>query len=180
MGKYVVVGSLVALAAVVLWAGFRGADYRPLEVGDPAPEFLAQRMDGSEMAAAELLGRPYMLNIWATWCAPCRDEMPELKELHHLYRDRGFQVVGVSVDDRGSKATIRAFLDDLDIDFPIVHDPTWGVVDSYSLMGLPGTFLIDADGVVFRRWLGPFRPLEPDVQEDVRALLDAGVRVPGE
>ncbi len=163
----------LASLALAATAACQAADFAPLDVGDPAPAFSAQRLDGGEIASEDLLGGPYMLNVWATWCAPCRDEMPELNELHRLYRDRGFQVVGVSVDDRGSAPTIVAFLDDLGIDFPIYHDPSSAVVDAHSLFGLPGTFLIDARGVVARRWLGPFRPMDADVRADVEALLEA-------
>ena len=120
-----------------------------------------------------------MLNIWATWCAPCREEMPELQELHDHYADRGFRVVGVSVDDRGSVDVIESFTEELGIGFPIYHDPSWEIVDSYFLLGLPGTFLVDSEGMVVRRWLGPFRPMEADVREDVQALLPASDETQG-
>ena len=146
-------------------------EVRAPEVGQSAPPFTAVTLDGAEVGSADLLGAPYMLNIWATWCAPCRQEMPELQELHDAYADRGFRVVGVSVDDRGAMDQIQAFIDEIDISFPIYHDPSWAIMDSYLLLGLPGSFLIDGDGRIARKWTGPFRPMEEDVQEDVRALL---------
>lgn len=152
-------------------AGCAVPDVRAPEVGESAPPFAAVTMDGTEVASGDLLGAPYMLNIWATWCAPCRQEMPELQELHDAYADRGFRVVGVSVDDRGATDQIQAFIEEIDIDFPIYHDPSWEIMDSYLLLGLPGSFLIDADGRIARKWTGPFRPMEPDVQADVQALL---------
>ena len=165
--------SASALLMVLGWVACEVPDYRPLEVGDPAPAFAATTLDGAEVGIEDLTGDPFMLNIWATWCAPCRAEMPELQELHDRYADQGFQVVGVSVDDRGSLGTIEAFIAEIGIDFPIYHDPSWEIVDSYSLLGLPGTFLVDGEGTVVRRWMGPFRPMEEDVQEDVRELLAA-------
>lgn len=143
------------------------------EVGEAAPPFAAATLDGAEVANADLLGAPYMLNVWATWCAPCRQEMPELQELHDAYADRGFRVVGVSVDDRGATDQIKAFIEEIDITFPIYHDPSWQIMDSYLLLGLPASFLIDAEGRIARKWTGPFRPMEEDVQDDVRALLPA-------
>ncbi len=161
-----------AVAVVLLAAAACAVPDLPTpEVGEAAPPFEATTLDGAEVTSADLLGAPYMLNIWATWCAPCREEMPELQELHDAYRDAGFQVVGVSVDDRGATDQIRAFTEEIDISFPIYHDPSWEIMDSYLLLGLPGSFLIDADGRIARKWTGPFRPMEPDVQEDVRALL---------
>ena len=161
------------LLLLVCTASCAVPDVRAPEVGEPAPPFAAVTLDGTEVAGTDLLGGPYMLNIWATWCAPCRHEMPELQELHDTYADRGFRVVGVSVDDRGAMDQIRAFIDEIDITFPIYHDPSWEIMDSYLLLGLPGSFLIDAEGRITRKWMGPFRPMEEDVQGDVRALLPA-------
>ena len=162
---------LVSIAAVAI-SGCMAADIGPPEVGDVAPAFTALAMDGSEVASESLRGKPYMLNVWATWCAPCRKEMPDLQELHDAYVDQGFQVVGVSVDNRAAGDAIRMFLEELDIGFPILHDPSATVQDSYFLLGLPGTFLIDSEGVIVRKWTGPFLPMAPDVQEDVVALLE--------
>lgn len=165
----------ITVAAAVL-AACNVDDFRPLEVGDAAPPFTAFTLDGTETGSADLLGGPYMLNIWATWCAPCREEMPELQELHDTYADRGFQVVAVSVDGRSDRDQIVAFMEEFGLDFPVWHDPTWAIQDTYFLFGLPGSFLIDAEGRIVRKWLAPFRPMEEDVQEDVRALLPAAAQ----
>lgn len=150
----------------------------PLDVGAPAPPFTAMTLDGAETGSADLLGAPYLLNIWATWCAPCREEMPELQELHDTYADQGFQVVAVSVDNRNDRDQIVAFMEEFGLDFPIWHDPTWAIQDTYLLLGLPGSFLIDAEGRIVRKWPGWFHPMEEDVQEDVRALLGSGAAQP--
>lgn len=148
-----------------------GVDLKPPEVGDQAPPFTAFAMDGTEVSAQDLAGSPYMLNVWATWCGPCRKEMPDLQRLHDAYSDQGFSVVGVSVDNRSARDAIEMFLNELDIQFPIFHDPTAAIQDTYFLLGLPGTFLIDRNGVITRKWMGPFLPLAPDVRQDVEALL---------
>ena len=153
-------------------------DFRPLEVGDAAPPFTAFTLDGTETGSADLLGGPYMLNVWATWCAPCREEMPELQELHDTYADRGFQVVAVSVDGRNDGDQILAFLEEHDITFPVWHDPTWAIHDAYFLLGLPGSFLIDAEGRIVEKWLRPIRAMEKDVQGKVRVLLPAASAQP--
>lgn len=159
-----------------LLAGCAGAQARPPEVGEPAPPFTAFTMDGVQIQSESFLGRPYMLNVWATWCGPCRREMPDLQDLHDAYADRGFQVVGVSVDNRAAGDAIRMFVDELDIRFPILHDPTAAVQDTYFLIGLPGTFLMDAEGTIVRKWMGPFQPLADDVRADVEALLASSDR----
>ena len=165
--------SAVGLLAVLGCVACEVPEFKPLEIGDPAPGFAATTLDGAPVTGDDLLGAPYMLNIWATWCAPCRKEMPELQELHDAYAGQGFRVVGVSVDDKGSADLIGEFTEELQIGFPIFHDPSWEIVDAYFLLGLPGTFLVDAEGMVVRRWMGPFQPMEDDVQRDVRALLGA-------
>lgn len=140
--------------------------------GDRAPHFSAVTIDGGDsIDSADLLGGPYILNIWATWCAPCRDEMPELQQLHDKYSGQGFQVVGVSVDDESAGPQIREFAAEYGISFPLYHDRTWEIMDAYLLPGLPSSFLIDGDGTVVRKWNGPFHPMEEGVQDDVRALL---------
>ena len=164
---------MIAVVVALAWSGCAVPDFRPLEVGDKVPAFQASTLDGEEFDGADLVGSPYMLNIWATWCAPCRHEMPELQELHETYSEQGFQVVGVSVDDRGSRETIKEFLKDVGVTFPIYHDPSWEIQDLYGLLGLPGSFLMDAEGRLVRRWTGSFKPMAEDVQEDVRKLIGA-------
>lgn len=164
--------SLVLPIAALAWVACRVPD-KPLEPGDRVPAFTASTLDGDEFDGADLMGAPYMLNIWATWCAPCRHEMPELQELHDTYADLGFQVVGVSVDDRGSRETILEFLGEIGVDFPIYHDPSWEIAEKYGLRGLPGTFLVDAEGRFVQRWTGGFKPMADDVQESVRGVFAA-------
>lgn len=171
-------GLTVAGIAVAWLAACGEGGTRAPVAGDPAPSFSAVTLEGDSVGRDDLLGAPYMLNIWATWCAPCRQEMPELQELHDAYANQGFRVVGVSVDDRSSRDQIRAFADDLGITFPLYHDTSWQIMDAYFLPGLPGSFLVDANGTIVRKWTGPFRPMAADVQADVRTLLapadDAG------
>ncbi len=164
-------GPLAAAVLALFAAGCLGDRPAP-EVGSVAPPFEAMTLEGDAVASADLAGAPYMLNIWATWCAPCREEMPALQQLHDAYDDRGFQVVGVSVDDSGSRDLIESFTEEAGITFPVYHEPSWEIMDAYLLLGLPGTFLIDREGLIVRKWTGPFQPMEEEVQEDVRALLD--------
>lgn len=170
--------SMIAIVAALAWVGCAVPDFKPLEVGDRVPAFTASTLDGEEFDGADLTGAPYMLNIWATWCAPCRHEMPELQKLHDTFSEQGFRVVGVSVDDRGSRPTIREFLAEVGVTFPIYHDPSWEISDIYGLLGLPGSFLMDAEGRLVRKWMGAFQPMAEDVQEDVRKLVGAAAPDP--
>jgi peroxiredoxin len=160
--------ALLALAACD--AGDAGPAGRVLP-GSPAPVYAAATLAGDTISLAALRGQPVMLNIWATWCIPCRDEMPALEALHRQYGDAGLRVVGVSIDAAGLTRDIEAFLGEVGVTFTILHDPADRVSRVFRVIGVPETFLIDADGVVVRRWIGKFDPLAEDVVEDVRRTL---------
>jgi peroxiredoxin len=150
-----------------------GADtYQPLRVGDPAPAYAAAELDGDTIALQALRGNAVLLNIWATWCAPCREEMPELQALQERYADRGLRVLGVSIDESGSADPIRYFIDELGLSFTILHDPAESVSRQFrTRRAVPETFLIDADGRIAHRWIGRFQPLSDDAVRRVEAAL---------
>jgi cytochrome c biogenesis protein CcmG, thiol:disulfide interchange protein DsbE len=145
--------------------------FRPLAAGDAAPEFGAPVLDGDSLHLSSLRGQPVLLNVWATWCPPCREEMPALQALHEEYGPRGLRVLGVSVDSRGSEETIRSFLREGGYSFTILHDAADAVSRQFRTIGVPETFLIDGDGRVVRRWIGKFDPLAEDVVADIEPLL---------
>jgi peroxiredoxin len=167
--KFVLVG-LVLLVGVA-GCGRDLGSYRPLQAGDPAPEFAAPVLGGDTLSLAALRGAPVLLNVWATWCPPCREEMPALQVLHETYGERGLRVVAVSVDARGAEAAIRGFTDDHGITFTILHDPGESVSRQFRINGVPETFLIDAGGRIAHRWIGAFDPTAPDVAERVEAAF---------
>jgi cytochrome c biogenesis protein CcmG, thiol:disulfide interchange protein DsbE len=165
------------LPALLLGTAGCGAEpdrFRPPAIGDPAPAYGAPTLDGDTITLAQLRGSPIMLNIWATWCPPCRDEMPGLQELHERYGERGLRVVGVSIDSRGSEGEIRQFLQDHGITFTILHDIAEDISQRFRASGVPQTWLIDRRGVIAHRWIGKFDPVAPDAIERVEAVLDAG------
>jgi cytochrome c biogenesis protein CcmG, thiol:disulfide interchange protein DsbE len=161
------------IAAVLLLAACRPDTeaYRPLAAGDAAPIYGARVLDGDSVDLAHLRGGPVLLNIWATWCPPCRDEMPELQALHDAYADRGLRVVGVSVDARGAESAVREFVRDFGVTFMILHDPAERVSRQFRTTGVPETFLIDAHGRIAHRWIGRFDPFAADALERVEAVL---------
>ena len=153
--------------------GCSGQDttFRALAVGDEAPDYGAPVLDADSLHLRSLRGNPVLVNVWATWCPPCREEMPALQALHERYHQRGLRVVGVSIDSRGAEPAVRAFLAEGGITFTILHDATDAVSRQFRTIGVPETFLIDPSGHIVRRWIGRFDPLAPDVLRDVEALL---------
>lgn len=172
---------LLAAAAIGALAACAGdesggrREFGRLVPGDPAPDFAAATLNGDTVSLASLRGSPVMLNIWATWCFPCRDEMPGLEALHREYSDDGLRVVGVSIDASGARQAVDFFLDEFDVTFTILHDPSERVTRAFRSMGVPETYLIDRDGIIAHRWIGKFDPQAEGTIERVReALKDAG------
>jgi len=140
--------------------------------GNPAPAWEGETLDGTVVALANLEGEVVMLNIWATWCAPCIREMPGLEALHRHFDGEGLQVVGASVDRSSARGDVASFVDELDVTFTILLDPDQRVMNRFRTMGVPETFLIGRDGVIAHRWIGEFDPMATTVLERVQALLD--------
>jgi peroxiredoxin len=129
-----------------------------VEVGKPAPAYAATSMTGDSVSLASLRGKVVLLNVWATWCGPCRKEIPELRALHTAYKDRGLQLVGVSVDTDGTDDTIREFLKEFTMDYPIWRDPDERVSATFKIAGVPATFLIDRKGILRWKTTGAVEP----------------------
>ena len=164
---------LVLLAFLPLTGcqGQDGASGGPPRVGDPVPQFRAPSLDGDTVALADLEGSPYLLNLWATWCPPCRHETPFLQSVWEENRDRGLRVVGVTVDTRSALDQARAFLDEAGADYLQLHDPSMSVMDLFAVPGLPATFLVDADGVIRFARTGPVMEGDAGFEAAVDSLL---------
>jgi len=118
-----------------------------------APDFTLNLLNGEETALRDYRGQVVMLNFWATWCAPCRKEMPEMQDLWQKFKDKGFVVLAIS-EDEGHEKRIKGFVKKLGLSFPILLDPQGEVSDRYKSTGLPTTFLIDRDGKVVATVVG--------------------------
>jgi cytochrome c biogenesis protein CcmG, thiol:disulfide interchange protein DsbE len=161
------------IAAVLLLATAVGCEPAPgPTVGESAPAFSARTLDGGSTSLAELRGEVVLLNVWATWCYPCRHEMPSFQRLHDELAHEGLRVVAVSIDPRGAEEEIERFLSEHGITFDILHDPGSAVTRTFRTTGVPETFLIDRNGVVVRRWIGMIDARSPGVRGAVHAALD--------
>lgn len=169
-------GMLAALAAGALLAGCASADeLRPVAVGQAAPDYAAQSLAGDTVRLTELRDHVVLLNVWATWCPPCREEMPGLEQLSQAFQSEGLRVVAVSIDGRTADAEIDEFVRDNDINFTILHDPDGRVSRTFRTAGVPESFLLGRDGVLLKRWLGHFDP----TSEETRQLVADALRAPG-
>ena len=163
---------VVTTAYVIALASCAKNDGKPGEVavGKPAPPYTATRLEGGLVSIAEQRGKVVLLNVWATWCAPCREEIPYLQSLHTEHHARGLEVIGVSVDASGSSESIRSFRKDFGMEYPIWLDPDERVQQLFLALGVPASYLIDREGVLRWKHLGTVRATDTTF---TRALTEA-------
>ena len=165
------IGLAVIAAWLVLGGGidrFRPRDGLPAgpgDVGQPAPDFALERPAGGQIRLADYRGQVVLLNFWATWCVPCRSEMPGIEATYRAYRERGFQVLAVNVQE--SPADVQPFIAELGLSFPAVLDRDAAVSRLYRARALPSSFLVDRDGTVRHVQIGPLTSatLEDDLKK---------------
>lgn len=179
--------ALPFIAGVLLIAGISYGILRPAETGlrpgDEVPAFTLERLDGSgAMSSRELEGHPVVLNFWASWCAPCREEAPLLERKWREYEDRGIRFVGVVIKDTPEFAL--RFAKRFDVTYPMLFDPQRVLARKMGLVGLPQTYFIDASGRLIgtvetettgtsgdTTILGAIE--EADLERQLQALLDS-------
>lgn len=162
----------LTLAAGLFTLGCTGETApRSGSIGDPAPSYQATTVAGDTVRLEQLRGQVVMLNVWATWCEPCRDEMPALERLHREYGPQGLQVVASSIDLRNADREVREFVSQYGLTFTVLRDPDNRVSRVFLLPGVPNTILIDRKGTVVHRWIGPFDPAGEDALARVREAL---------
>lgn len=145
--------AILPIAIFAVWGLYRvGLATAPPRAasGTAAPNFTAVTVDSSATVRtlADYRGAPVLLNVWATWCDPCREEMPSMQRLYEAYRDRGLRVVAVSIDDRGTEGLIREFVAEYRLTFDILHDAKSEIMTTYQVRGVPQTFLISTEGLI--------------------------------
>ncbi len=142
----------------------------------PVPDVTLETMDGETIALAERPGEVLVVNFWATWCAPCRKEIPDLIDLQEELGPRGLTVVGVSFDQEGAEV-VEPFLEEYAINYPIVLDPEASLDEAFGgIYGLPMTYVVGPDGTVRYRVLGLF-PVD-EMRSKLVALLEEGADAP--
>jgi peroxiredoxin len=147
------------------------------EEGALAPDFLLELAGGGETHLSDYRGQPVVLNFWATWCKPCRQEMPQLVNAYDTHKDEGLVVIGLNLQE--GRSVIQPFADEYGMDFPLLIDRDGDVGDKYRLLGLPTTVFIDADGVIQRVFNGPLQEEEngTNVQGAIgESDLEAGIQ----
>ena len=148
---------LVSLALGILWTV---ASRVPSVVGAPlssspspregflAPDFTLDTLDGNQITLSELRGQIVVINFWATWCPPCREEMPALEKSYEQYKDSGVVLLGVNLTDQDSVSEVESFVQEFKLTYPILLDRDGSVSALYQLKGLPTTLFVNREGVI--------------------------------
>lgn len=156
MKKWIITGVIVLLVG---WAVFdfitEESDSSETGLGfdDMAPDFTLKTLDDEEIKLSDLRGEPVMINFWATWCPPCKAEMPDMQK---FYEETGMHVIAVNVtDSERSKANVPKFVDELELTFPVLLDEDGDVSELYEAFQLPTTYFLDKDGSIYFKLAGP-------------------------
>ncbi len=168
---------LMAMTLTLLGAGSAVADvFSELGVERPktrlaAPEFSLELLsDDSQATLSDYRGKVVLLNFWATWCTPCREEMPAMQTLWKRYRAEGFEIVAVAADRRGRK-NVAPFIAEHGVEYPVLLDPGGEVRNRYEVVGLPMSYLIGRDGKISGRVVGMIDWASADAYTMIEALL---------
>jgi cytochrome c biogenesis protein CcmG/thiol:disulfide interchange protein DsbE len=156
--QWAMVGAIVLSLGLALAVGawvMRDELFR-VEIGSRAPEFTARRVDGTQrvQTLADFQGKVVVLNIWATWCAPCIYEMPTFEKLRQAVPDTNLRIVAVSIDEYVGADSVRAFAKNLNLTFDILLDSLRRIDRAYFTTGYPETFVIARDGTIRKKWIG--------------------------
>jgi len=174
---YALVG--VVLLIVVAW--LNQDRIQPVTAGTVAPEFEVNDLERGLARLSDHSGEVVLVNIWATWCLPCRVEMPSMERLYQEIGGDGFEIMAVSIDaalgqfDQAGRpgGDIEVFADSLGLTFPMLHDPSGGIERLYRTTGVPETFLIGRDGVIYKKVAGGTEWDAPEHKELIQRLLAA-------
>jgi len=145
------------------------------QIGNLAPDFQLQDLNGDTVSLSDLRGSPVMLNFWATWCPPCRAEMPYMQQIYVEWQDKGLVILTINLRENSSK--VRQFMQSNNLYFPVLLDANGNVAQKYNVTGIPTTFFISKDGIIQERKLGAFQSKE-DIEDCLSKIRPTTVTTP--
>ncbi|UCD77912.1 MAG: TlpA family protein disulfide reductase [Desulfobacterales bacterium] len=136
----------------------------------PAPDFTLPGLNGRLVSLSDYRGKVVVVNVWATWCLPCVEEMPSLEKLYREFKDENFEILAVSIDS-GGIAAVAPFMKTHGLTFPALIDTQASIRDSYKITGVPETFIIDKKGILVKKVIGPLDWSSPEILRYIRKLI---------
>jgi cytochrome c biogenesis protein CcmG/thiol:disulfide interchange protein DsbE len=152
----------LAVALIVLLAWVNRDRLSPVVPGRPAPNFSASGLDGTPKTLDDFRDKVLLVNIWATWCPPCREEMPSMQRLYQEIDNDQFEIVAISIDAPFGETDVfgriggnlESYADSLGLSFSILHDPSGKVQQTFQTTGIPESFVVDREGIIFKKVAG--------------------------
>ena len=175
-GRQLLTISLVLLVAIPIILislkerGARSRFIRPLQEGRPAPDFTFPDLDARKVSLSDFRGKVVLVNIWATWCPPCRDEMPSMQKLYERFKGEHFEILAVSIDADGREA-VAPFIKQMNLTFPVLLDPKEKIRSLYGITGVPESFIVDREGILVNKVIGPMDWSSPRVFDFFQELI---------
>jgi cytochrome c biogenesis protein CcmG/thiol:disulfide interchange protein DsbE len=158
----------LALAVATFLAGCSSSPDSSSGATQPAPQFSFSSLEGKTVAMKDLANKVVVVDFWATWCAPCREEIPHLNRLYAELKGKGFEIVGVSMDHEGADV-VKEFAKELRIEYPIVMGDERDAEAFGGILGLPTTFIIDRNGNIVKKYIG--LPPAADMERVIKELV---------
>lgn len=169
MKKFGVILLLFAAIFAVAACSKQGEPVKPPTKGNPAPDFTLKDLSGHDVTLSALRGQVVLLNFWATWCPPCRSEVPSMAGLNSRMAGKPFRMLAVSID-QGAAPAVESLFSTMKVRLPALLDPQSRVADIYGITGVPETFVIDKKGIIVEKVIGPIEWTDPQVVEALTRL----------
>ena len=138
------------------------------QIGKLAPDFQLPNLDGQVVTLSDLRGKPVLINFWATWCLPCREEMPYLQQIYDEWTGKGLVLLAIDIGE--TPDTVKEFMQEYDLSMPVLLDTSQGVAQRYNITGIPTTFLIDTDGIIRAKVIGAF-PSAAAIEQELSKIM---------
>lgn len=177
IGASAIVIVVVVVLAVVTSVLINKRSFEPVVAGTTSINFVTDDLDGNLRRLDEFKGKVIFLNIWATWCKPCEEEMPSMQRLYNILKGRNFEMIALSVDTEGPEV-VRKFVKRYGLTFPVWLDPKGKIKDGYKTTGVPETFIIDQNGIIAEKIWGPRNWDDKRNIKVILDLLDSGPKKP--
>ena len=166
----ITVALLVFIALRYKEAFFNFLNPEAVAVNRPAPDFTLPGLDGRSVSLSDYRGKVVVVNVWATWCPPCVDEMPSLEKLYQEFKNESFEILAISIDSDGITA-VPPFMKKHGLTFPVLLDSQATIRSSYRTTGVPETFIINKKGILVKKVIGPLNWAAPEVLRYIRELI---------
>ncbi len=176
--KAVIIGVVVVVIVIVVAIVMsQKQKFTLMAPGAEAVDFTLPDLEGKEHTLSSLRGNVVFLNIWATWCGPCQEEIPSMEFMHNKFKGKPFKIVAVSID-KGDDEVVKKFAKSFGITFLVLHDRKGHLKDTYKTTGVPESFIIDQNGIVAEKVWGPRDWSDPKNLYTINNLLQNGARAP--